>query len=238
MANLVTLNEAKLQLRVTWEDEDLYIQLLLDAAEAAVLDYIKKPYMWKGTNVPPHVKLAILIVLSEYYDSYRDGGEIDNKVAMGYLSPAVTSLLHRLRSPAYAQGNEMAKQKRTATRNDVAGALRSYIHFQQRSISDDGFGNLVPGGDFETKFSVYANFRPLSRGSASGVEDVFAAQLQGNQPYVVTVRKTKAMEQITSAWRIVDARNPNRHFALKSPPFDVTNEDRWLELIVALDGAS
>ena len=102
MANLVSIDEAKLQLRITWKDEDLYVQLLLDAAESAVLDYLKREYMWTASSVPPHVKLAILIVLAEYYDSYRDGGEIDNKVAMGYLSPAVTSLLHRLRSPAYA----------------------------------------------------------------------------------------------------------------------------------------
>ena len=132
----------------------------------------------------------------------------------------------------------MAKHKRTATRNDVAGALRSYIHFQQRAISDDGFGNLVPGGAFETKFSAYANFRPLSRGSASGVEDVFAAQLQGNQPYVVTVRKQKAMEDVTASWQVVDARNPKKKFAIKSPPFDVTNADMWLEFIVTLDEAS
>ena len=102
MSTLVNIDEAKLQLRITWDDEDLYVQLLLDAAESAVLDYIKKDYMWTELNVPPHVKLAILVVMAEYYDSLRDGGEIDNKIAMGYLSPAATSLLHRLRSPAYA----------------------------------------------------------------------------------------------------------------------------------------
>lgn len=132
----------------------------------------------------------------------------------------------------------MAKQRRTATRNDVSGALRSYIHFQQRGISDDGFGTVVPGGPFETKFTVYANFRPLLRGSATGVEDVFADRLQGNQPFIITVRKTEELLNVTSSWRIADARKPNRYYAIKSPPTDITNGDRWLEFIAVLDEAT
>lgn len=99
------------------------------------------------------------------------------------------------------------KQRRTASRNTVGGALRSFIHFQNRGEIDDGFGNTVPGGNFTTQFSAYANFRPLMRGSASGVEDVFADRLQGNQPYIITVRNQPSLKQVTTAWRIVDARS-------------------------------
>jgi hypothetical protein len=103
MSDLVTLPEAKLQLRVTWDDEDQYIQLVLDAAEAAVLDYIKKDWGWAAGTVPKGVKLAILVLMSTYYEPFRDGDNFDNpSVAFGYPPPAVTSLLHRYRKPAYA----------------------------------------------------------------------------------------------------------------------------------------
>lgn len=133
------------------------------------------------------------------------------------------------------------KIRRTTSRNTVGGALRSYIHFQNRGEVDDGFGNMVPGGEFVTQFSVYANFRSLLRGSAAGVEDVFADRLQGNQPYVVTVRKMAALDEVTTAWRIVDARSEDntgkflRVFNIKSPPTDSTNGYKWLEFIVVLD---
>lgn len=103
MANLVSLDEAKMQLRVTWNDEDMYIQLVLDAAESAVLDYIKQDKGWTASSVPSGVKLAILVMLSTYYEPFRDGDNFDNAtVAFGYPPPAVTSLLHRYRKPAYA----------------------------------------------------------------------------------------------------------------------------------------
>lgn len=103
MANLVTLPEAKLQLRITWDDEDAFVQLVLDAAESAVLDYIKVDKGWTASSVPAGVKLAILVLMSTYYEPFRDGDNFDNSnVAFGYPPPAVTSLLHRYRSPAYA----------------------------------------------------------------------------------------------------------------------------------------
>lgn len=103
MADLVTLEEAKLQLRITWDDEDLYVQLVLDAAEAAVLDYIKKNWGWTASSVPKGVKLAILVLMTTYFEPFRDGDNFDNAtVAFGYPPPAVTSLLHRYRTPGIA----------------------------------------------------------------------------------------------------------------------------------------
>ena len=136
------------------------------------------------------------------------------------------------------------KQRRSTARNTVNGALRSYIHLQRRGEVDDGFGNMVPGGEFVTEFSVYANFRSLLRGSASGVEDVFADRIQGNQPFVVTVRRNKAFESVTHAWRIADARSDDgtgkflRTFNIKSPPTDSTNGYMWLEFVAVLDAPS
>lgn len=104
MADLVTLEQAKKNLRITWDDEDDYIQIVLDGAESAVLDYLKGERNWNASTVPKNVVLAILVLTSTYFDSFRDGDNFDDKVAMGYLPPAVTALLHRLRKPAYAFG--------------------------------------------------------------------------------------------------------------------------------------
>lgn len=120
------------------------------------------------------------------------------------------------------------KQRRTASRNTVGGALRSFILFQKRGEVDDGFGNMVPGGAFVTQFPAYANFRPLMRGSAAGVEDVFADRLQGNQPYIITVRNQEALKEVTTAWRIVDARSSTLPDWVLST--GVWNDNgRWLE---------
>lgn len=128
----------------------------------------------------------------------------------------------------------MAKIRRTSTRNTVSGALRSYIHLQKRTNADDGWGNTVPGGSFSTQFSVYANFRPLLRGSATGVEAVYADKLQGNQPYIITARYCNNFKNVTTAWRVVDARDNKRVFNIISPPSDITDGDRWVEFIVVL----
>lgn len=102
MADLVSLEEAKLQLRITWDDEDQYVELVLDAAESAVLDYIKEEKGWTASSVPKGVKLAILVLMNTYYEPFRDGDNFLNEIAFGYPPPAVTSLLHRYRKPAYA----------------------------------------------------------------------------------------------------------------------------------------
>lgn len=139
----------------------------------------------------------------------------------------------------------MAKKKisRTITRNNVSGALRSYVHFQQRGLGEDGWGSTpvppeessLPAGEFETKFSVYVNFRPLLRGSATGVENVFADRLQGNQPFIVTARNMPALHDVTISWRILDARNENIAYNIMSPPVDINDGDKWLEFICVQD---
>lgn len=123
--------------------------------------------------------------------------------------------------------------KRTASRNTTAGALRSYIHFQQRATRLDEFDNEMPSGEYETKFSLYANFRPLVRGNSSGVETVFASQLQGNMPFVLTVRKDPRLEDVTVAWKIVNARKETEEYNIISPPVDPSDGDMWMEFIVS-----
>src|SRR5690606_16918032 len=84
-----------------------------------------------------------------------------------------------------------------------AGALRERLHFQRRADGDDGMGGTIPGaGELATEFTVSAALRPL-RGS----EAVMADRLGGKQPYVVTVRYSQQMLEVTPAWRLKDARN-------------------------------
>ncbi|WP_108398785.1 head-tail adaptor protein [Devosia submarina] len=113
-----------------------------------------------------------------------------------------------------------------------AGALRERVLCQSASApADDGWGNPLPGaGDFATQFTVSAGMRPRTGG-----EQVDAARLGGRQPFVVTVRNTSQTCQITTAWRLVDARNESRVFAITSPPADPDGKNQWLEFI-AVEG--
>lgn len=115
--------------------------------------------------------------------------------------------------------------------NRMRANLRYLLHFQQRAVADDGFGNDLPGqGPYVTEMTVAAAMRPL-RGS----ESVMAARLSGKQPYVVTVRNHPGMSSVTPAWRIVDARNTNRIFDITSPLSDSDGKRQWLEF-VAVEG--
>lgn len=110
-----------------------------------------------------------------------------------------------------------------------SGALRERVHFQKRGDGDDGLGTVIPGaGDWETQFTAYASMRPL-RGS----ESVMADRLSGVQPYVLTIRHQRAALGVTTAWRIVDARNDKRTFGLRSPLADPDGRNQWLEGLVS-----
>lgn len=67
MADLVTLTEAKLWLRVDGDDEDSTIQLLIAAASDAVRDVATD---WDGTGtVPDRLKLAALARIAIAFDN-------------------------------------------------------------------------------------------------------------------------------------------------------------------------
>jgi head-tail adaptor len=109
---------------------------------------------------------------------------------------------------------------------DVRSAepLRDKLYLQSRSLVDDGFGNLVPGGEFETQHEVFANLKPLR-----GTESVMASRLAGTQPYIITMRASSETRQVNVAWRIVDKNNPDRIFAISAPPTEP--ERGWLEIL-------
>jgi len=112
------------------------------------------------------------------------------------------------------------------------GALRERVHCQSPAGVDDGWGTPLPGaGEFATQFTISAAMRPRTGGEA-----VDAARLGGRQPYVVTVRNTSQTRKISTAWRLVDARDDSRVFAITSPPADPDGKNAWLEFIAVEGG--
>lgn len=113
MVALLTLDAAKQHLRVDHTDDDADIQRKINQASAIILNYIKKtvgpldpenPSIvdWTADSVPDDIAAAIEIRLSKLYDDRNAGREDNPNIAMGYLTPAETALLHRWRDPAVA----------------------------------------------------------------------------------------------------------------------------------------
>jgi len=108
--DLVSLEEAKRQLAIEDDRTDLDIEVAdkVEQASWIIMDYLKiempeedSPSMsplsvdiWP-LGVPPNIKAATLLVLSELFES-RQSSEAN------VLSSAVLSLLHRRRDPAMA----------------------------------------------------------------------------------------------------------------------------------------
>ncbi|MDX0597154.1 head-tail adaptor protein [Sinorhizobium medicae] len=106
-----------------------------------------------------------------------------------------------------------------------SGRMRQRLHFQKRPEGEDDYGN-PQSGPYETVFTVAAELIPLRGG-----EPVQAARLVGVQPYTVRIRSCAAAREVTTAWRIVDARNASRVMNIRT----VTNPDQknaWLDLLV------
>ena len=102
MVALVTLERAKSQVIVDFDDDDLLLQDICDLATDAVINYIGQPdHTWTDATVPGTIKAAILLMVSDMYsnrgDDMKEHGQAD-----GYLPKPVTSLLHRYRSPVLA----------------------------------------------------------------------------------------------------------------------------------------
>lgn len=91
-----------------------------------------------------------------------------------------------------------------------AGKRRQVLLIQKRAAVDDGYGNEV-SGDFETIFETTAELIPLK-----GSEPVIAERLTGTQPYIVRIPSCTAAREVTTAWRLVDKRDPRRIFNVTS----------------------
>jgi hypothetical protein len=99
---LVTLEVAKLELRITDTDHDADVDLRRRQATNIVLDYLQHGAdpTWTDTTVPDPVQQAILVVLSHLYER----GQTMRPEAAGIASDAdvwaaVAALLRHFRDP-------------------------------------------------------------------------------------------------------------------------------------------
>jgi hypothetical protein len=101
MNNLITLDQAKEQLRIVDTNDDTYITGLVSAASAVIVSYLKTPVAaaydvttdsTSATYPPMHVQQATLLVLASLYE--------DREGANDPIGVAVASILARDRDPA------------------------------------------------------------------------------------------------------------------------------------------
>lgn len=106
-----------------------------------------------------------------------------------------------------------------------SGAMREKLNFQTRAVVDDGYGNEV-SGPYETVFTEAAQL--VAR---AGGEAIQASRLSGVQPYTVWVRSNERTRSVTTGWRIVDARNPEREFNIRTAS-NPDGRNAWIEFMV------
>ena len=101
---LISLDEAKLHLRIALDnhDYDADVTLKIEEASSILMDWIKKetvPEEWmdgtEPTHVPAFVRSAVKLILGEIHE-HREASIAD------VMSPAVQALLQRLWDPALA----------------------------------------------------------------------------------------------------------------------------------------
>lgn len=109
MVMLVTLEEAKLRLRIDTDAADTDIELMIAGASAAVIRYLKtgatsfigeSGELIDGASVPSDVKNAALLLVGIWLRD-PDGTEMKDW-DQGYLPRPVTAILYPLRDPACA----------------------------------------------------------------------------------------------------------------------------------------
>lgn len=106
---IVELEQAKLRLRFDHDIEDEDLQLMIDGAEQAVLNYLNLPYDYydeadsdsSDTRIAPAVVVNATLLLIGILSNNRNGEDME-KWQQGYLPFPVIALLYPLRSPALA----------------------------------------------------------------------------------------------------------------------------------------
>lgn len=103
-----------------------------------------------------------------------------------------------------------------------AGDLYYRVAFDERSDVADGMGNTR--ADWVEIFQCRAAYRHLRGG-----ETVLAGRLEGRHVQVIWVRASSETRQVTTDWRVRDARS-GTHFNIR----DITHEtDRqWISMLV------
>jgi hypothetical protein len=113
--DLVTLAQARAQLRSTTTADDTDLKMKISAASRAVVHYLDgggRTFLnssgqpdtdsaGKPLDVPEDVQLATLMLVAEYYKNREatQDGAVDPQFGYGYLPRPVVALLYPLRLP-------------------------------------------------------------------------------------------------------------------------------------------
>jgi hypothetical protein len=114
---LVTLTDAKAHCRVDFTEDDTILDIYVQAASQAVLDYLKSGATFLDSSgdvpvdssgdpegIPFNVQAATLVLTAEMYRNREALTEdpVPTQHGYGYLPRSVTALLYPLRDPALA----------------------------------------------------------------------------------------------------------------------------------------
>lgn len=105
---LVTLETAKMHLRITDSAHDADVQLKLTQAQATILDFLAERVddSWTETTVSPLVVAGILMYLTHLYEHRGDDMGASASTADADVWDALRRLLARLRDQAIGLGAE------------------------------------------------------------------------------------------------------------------------------------
>ncbi len=121
-----------------------------------------------------------------------------------------------------------------ASKKPTAGELRGLFSFQQRGAGNDGFPGSpdIPGtGPMTEVFKSAGRLTPMRGG-----EGITAGRLEGRQPYFLTFRSHTLARTIDTSWQVVDVRNNNKVYHVKSPISDADMHNQWLDMLVQEGG--
>lgn len=102
MTDLITLNDARLHLRVDTTDDDAAIQAYITAASASIYTYIGDQIYTDNTHatIRPDVMSACKLLVGDLY-RFRDSSSRERgEGSAGYLPVYVMSLLYPYREPS------------------------------------------------------------------------------------------------------------------------------------------
>lgn len=111
MIELTTVSEVKSRLRIDHDDDDTMLAGLILAASGIVVNYLKSRAavvldldsngeLTSGSEVPPPVEAATIMMVGYLYRN--PDGDPDKAFSHGMLPVSVTSLLYTYRDPAIA----------------------------------------------------------------------------------------------------------------------------------------
>lgn len=103
-----------------------------------------------------------------------------------------------------------------------AGDLYHTVAFEQRTITTDGYGNTETS-DFEERFRCRAGLSALRGGEA-----VMGSRLEGRQPVIVRVRRSRDTTRIAADWRARDVFS-DQVYAVRA--VSETTDRKWIEVV-------